>query len=265
MAVIHEWGPHLAIGSVAGTVVTRAVQPVNQTGTIIIVISFLSVVFASKYCWRQFIEQKDGKTIAKEKERLGEDWVRLKRNQDNSHDGQLLAQDQRVHINTEYRDDDGIRGALLSIIELHKLRFESRLNARDGEYRPPSVNLVDGQEQPDSDMLRLSDEDYQLAHSFGSYINHRMLDDLDDENNAVFTTELLDDLRWHIENEGMADILRNCTLYDDEDIGLYLFIMFEKADCSFEREWGEISRIIYHELMDPKPNSRVILDELYLR
>ena len=107
-------------------------------------------------------------------------------------------------------------------------------------------------------MPALSKDDFDNAYALGRFIN----DSLVGEDGNEFSNSKLDEIRWHLGNNGLAEILKNYTLFPEDDIVNLLGIIYEKSDTS-NPEWSSISRVFYYEYMDPKPTGR-ILKELSL-
>ena len=108
-------------------------------------------------------------------------------------------------------------------------------------------------------MPALTEDDFENAIGMGRYIND--FTDARDDSKPLSNSEL-DEMRWHLENSGLAEILKNYTLFSEEEIATLLFSICEKSDTS-SSEWISISRVIYYEYMNPKPSGR-ILEELSL-
>ena len=108
-------------------------------------------------------------------------------------------------------------------------------------------------------MPALSKDDFDNAYAFGCFIN----DSLDDDDgNEPLSNSKLDEIRWHLENSGLAEILKNYTLFPEDDIVNLLGTICEKSDTT-SFEWSSISRVFYYEYLKPKPSGR-ILEQLSL-
>ena len=105
----------------------------------------------------------------------------------------------------------------------------------------------------------LSEDDFDNAYAFGCFINES-LDDGD--GNESLSNSKLDEIRWRLVNSGLAEILKNYTLFPEDDIVRLLGTICEKSDTT-SFEWSSISRVFYYEYMNPKPTGR-ILEELSL-
>jgi|TARA_B110000881_G_scaffold175510_1_gene160247 hypothetical protein len=108
-------------------------------------------------------------------------------------------------------------------------------------------------------MPALTKDDFDNAYAFGCYINDSIVDG---DGNKTISNSKLDDMRWQLEDSGLAEILKNYTLFSEEDITNLLGTICEKSDTN-SPEWESISRVIYYEYMNPKPSGR-ILEELSL-
>ena len=93
-------------------------------------------------------------------------------------------------------------------------------------------------------MPKLDDEDLKNAKALGSYIDGIM----DSNGSEALNTEQLDSLRWHIENEGIDQILQYHFLFTEEDIDLFISSISEKSSATGD-DWKSISRILYYEYM----------------
>lgn len=100
----------------------------------------------------------------------------------------------------------------------------------------------------------LSKDDFDNAYALGCFIN----DSLDHgDGNESLSNSKLDEIRWHLENSGLAKILKNYTLFPEDDIVILLATIGEKSDTS-SFEWSSISRVFYYEYMNPKPSGRIL-------
>ena len=108
-------------------------------------------------------------------------------------------------------------------------------------------------------MPALTKEDWDEAYVFGTYIDGWITDG---DGTEPISNSKLDMLREYIERSGLFEILKNYTLFEEDDIANLLHIICEKSD-TLPSEWRSISRVIYYEYMNPKP-SGIILEELSL-
>ena len=108
-------------------------------------------------------------------------------------------------------------------------------------------------------MPALTKEDWDEAYVFGCYIDVRIVDG---DGTEPISNSKLDEMREYIENSGLFEILKNYTLFEEDDIVKLLGIIYDKSDTT-SSEWRSISRVIYYEYMNPKP-SGIILKELSL-
>ena len=108
-------------------------------------------------------------------------------------------------------------------------------------------------------MPALTDDDFDEAHVFGTYIDCVITDG---DGTEPISNSKLDMLREYIERSGLFEILKNYTLFEEDDIVKLLGIIYDKSDTT-DFEWRSISRVIYYEYMNPKPEG-VILQELSL-
>ena len=108
-------------------------------------------------------------------------------------------------------------------------------------------------------MPALTKEDFDDAYVFGCYIDVRIVGGDDTE---PISNSKLDEMREYIENSGLFEILKNYTLFEEDDIVKLLGIIYDKSETT-DFEWRSISRVIYYEYMNPKP-SGIILEELSL-
>ena len=108
-------------------------------------------------------------------------------------------------------------------------------------------------------MPALTKEDWDDASLFGCYIDVRIVDG---DGTEPISNSKLDEMREYIENSGLFEILKNYTLFEEDDIVKLLGIIYDKSDTT-SSEWRSISRVIYYEYMNPKP-SGIILEELSL-
>ena len=108
-------------------------------------------------------------------------------------------------------------------------------------------------------MPALSKDDFDNAYAFGCFINDSLVDG---DGNEPLSNSKLDEIRRHLENSGLAEILKNYTLFPEDDIVNLLGTICEKSDTT-SFEWSSISRVFYYEYMNPKPSGR-ILEELSL-
>ncbi len=108
-------------------------------------------------------------------------------------------------------------------------------------------------------MPALTKDDFDYAYAFGCFIN----DSLDDgDGSEPLSNSKLNEIRGRLENSGLAEILKNYTLFPEDDIVNLLGTICEKSDTT-SFEWRSISRVFYYEYMNPKPSGR-ILEELSL-
>ena len=108
-------------------------------------------------------------------------------------------------------------------------------------------------------MPSLSKDDFDNAYAFGCFIDDSLGDGDGDE---PLSNSKLDEIRWHLENSGLAEILKNYTLFPEDDIVILLGTIFEKSETTII-QWSSISRVFYYEYLNPKPSGR-ILEELSL-
>ena len=108
-------------------------------------------------------------------------------------------------------------------------------------------------------MPALTDDDFDEAYVFGTYIDGWIVDG---DGTEPISNSKLDMLREYIEHSGLFEILKNYTLFEEDDIVKLLGIIYDKSDTT-DFEWRSISRVIYYEYMNPKPEG-VILKELFL-
>tara|TARA_B100001013_G_C24235765_1_gene295031 strand:- start:29 stop:364 length:336 start_codon:yes stop_codon:yes gene_type:complete len=108
----------------------------------------------------------------------------------------------------------------------------------------------------------LTKEDWDEAFVFGCYIDVQLTDG---DGTEPISNSKLDKMRKYIENSGnsgLFGILKNYTLFEEDDIVKLLGIIYDKSETT-SSEWRSISRVIYYEYMNPKP-SGIILEELSL-
>ena len=108
-------------------------------------------------------------------------------------------------------------------------------------------------------MPALSKDDFDNAYAFGCFINDSLVDG---DGKKQLSNSKLEEIRWHLKDSGLAEILKNYTLFPEDDIVNLLGTICEKSDTT-SFEWGSISRVFYYEYMNPKPSGR-ILEELSL-
>lgn len=101
----------------------------------------------------------------------------------------------------------------------------------------------------------LSDDDWANAKAFGSYIDAWIVEGDDDES---IPNSKLDEVRYQLEDSGLAEILKNYTLFPEEEIALLLDVICIKSDVlPSSSKWKSISRVIYYEYMNPKPTGEI--------
>ena len=105
----------------------------------------------------------------------------------------------------------------------------------------------------------MSKDDFDNAYAFGCFINDSLVDG---DGNEPLSNSKLDEIRWHLKDSGLAEIIKNYTLFPEDDIVNLLGTICEKSDTT-SFEWSSISRVFYYEYMNQKPSGR-ILEELSL-
>ena len=94
-------------------------------------------------------------------------------------------------------------------------------------------------------MPQLTEEDNRNAIGIGWFIDQYRRDTEDDE---ALTTLQLDDLRGQLDDSGVGEILQHHFLFPDEEIDVFVAMIFEKSSAAGE-EWKSISRVLYYEYM----------------
>ena len=242
-----------AFGTIAG---------VFTSSEVIGAIIFISAAFLLSRIGKWHSSRMDDEKEKEAGEEISEQWENLRAKPDLSEgDKKYLERKQRKNIASKHKSNPGVRDALYEQID-----YQSAIS-NDGSIKRDKLDEWIAKGDSADDVNHLTDEDYVWAHRFGSYINDIILQAANerDDGIGILTDDHLDNLRlmmW-LNDCPIQSILKNCTSYAEEEMGLFLFIMFEKSDCDFWKEWSQISRVFYYETMNPRPESKVILDELF--